>query len=105
MVTADREADDGIKELLGIDLFEVTITPIPANPATRFLSLKSATAPALSDQEYAAIFDGFLTPDRSETLRRERAEAYAEFKNAYERRKQTKARNERPISIATFEVG
>jgi hypothetical protein len=88
MVTADREADDGIKELLGIDLFEVTITPIPANPATRFLSL-----------------NGFLTPDRSETLRRERAEAYAEFKNAYERRKQTKARNERPISIATFEVG
>ena len=97
VVTKAQDRADGVRELEGIDLFEISVVPHPANPDTRFLSLKSATAPAFSDQDYAAIFDGFLIPDRSE--------AYAEFKAGYERRKQTKARNERPISIATFEVG
>ena len=41
-----RERSDGVVELGEIDLFEISITPAPANPDTRFLSLKSATEAA-----------------------------------------------------------
>lgn len=33
---------DGVRELLAVDLFEVSIVPSPANPDTRLLSLKGA---------------------------------------------------------------
>jgi hypothetical protein len=34
--------EDGVRELHGIDLFEVSIVPHPASPDTRVLSMKSA---------------------------------------------------------------
>jgi hypothetical protein len=39
--TKKRKRDDGIQDLLEIDLFEITVTPGPANPETRFLSMKA----------------------------------------------------------------
>jgi uncharacterized protein len=47
-----RKASDGANELLAIDLFEVSLTPAPANADTRILSMKAAercipTAPEL----------------------------------------------------------
>ena len=42
MVTADHKRDDGVRELKGIDLFEVSIVPHPANADTRVLEMKSA---------------------------------------------------------------
>lgn len=44
MVTDSAEAKDGVLELKTIDLFEVSVTPAPMNPDTRFLALKSVTA-------------------------------------------------------------
>ena len=41
VATRQGKADDGVNELHEIDLFEVSIVPAPANPDTRFLSLKS----------------------------------------------------------------
>lgn len=41
MVTDGAEAKDGTYELKAVDLFEVTVTPSPMNPDTRFLNLKS----------------------------------------------------------------
>lgn len=41
LVEEDALAEDGIRELKKLDLFEITITPAPANPDTRFLDLKS----------------------------------------------------------------
>lgn len=41
MVTDGGEAKDGVYEIKGIDLFEISITPAPMNPDTRFLDLKS----------------------------------------------------------------
>jgi uncharacterized protein len=38
---------DGIQELREIDLFEISLTPAPANPDTRILSFKSADPEAL----------------------------------------------------------
>lgn len=37
-----RKVAGGVTELLAIDLFEISIVPIPANPDTRVLSLKTA---------------------------------------------------------------
>jgi HK97 family phage prohead protease len=54
MVTADRKGADGIRELLGIDLFEITLTGAPANSDTRVLSAKS-----IAEREHEAIADAF----------------------------------------------
>lgn len=35
------KAKDGTREIVNIDLYEVSLTPAPANPDTRFLSLKT----------------------------------------------------------------
>lgn len=39
--TRARKRSDGVRELSEIDLFEISVVPHPANPDTRFLSLKS----------------------------------------------------------------
>lgn len=44
MVQESAEAKDGVRELKALDLFEISITPAPANPDTRFLALKSVKA-------------------------------------------------------------
>jgi HK97 family phage prohead protease len=41
LVTADHDRPDGVKELLAIDPFEITLTPAPANSDTRILSTES----------------------------------------------------------------
>lgn len=41
MVQDEGEGEDGIRELKKLDLFEITVTAIPANPDTRFIGLKS----------------------------------------------------------------
>lgn len=41
LVLSDAKAKDGVRELKDLDLFEITITPAPANPDTRFIDLKS----------------------------------------------------------------
>jgi HK97 family phage prohead protease len=41
LATKTRKRRDGIQDLLDIDLFEITVAPGPANPKTRFLSLKA----------------------------------------------------------------
>lgn len=44
LVRQDAKGADGVRELKDLDLFEITITPAPANPGTKFLDLKSAWA-------------------------------------------------------------
>jgi hypothetical protein len=41
LVTNSFKRADGIQELRELDLFEVSLTPAPANPDTRILSFKS----------------------------------------------------------------
>ena len=48
LVTKSRDREDGIRELLGIDLFEIPIVPVPANPETRILSMKGRVRPPVS---------------------------------------------------------
>ena len=41
LVTADHKRADGVRELHGIDLFEISITPNPANADKRIVSTKA----------------------------------------------------------------
>lgn len=50
LVTESGSADDGITELKALDLFEISVTPAPANPDTRFVSLKSMKPAELRDE-------------------------------------------------------
>ena len=43
VVTKSKDREDGVRELLGIDLFEISIVPHPANADTRFVELKAAS--------------------------------------------------------------
>ncbi len=61
LVTSDRKRSDGVRELLGLDLFEISIVAAPANPDTRFLELKSAVRHAhgdRADDHLVSIFRG-----------------------------------------------
>jgi HK97 family phage prohead protease len=49
-----RRAVDGANELLAIDLFEVSLTPAPANADTRILSMKAAEHHIPTDAELRA---------------------------------------------------
>jgi uncharacterized protein len=51
MVTDSFKRSDGIRELREIDLFEVSITPAPANSDTRILSTKSADPPEQQEEQ------------------------------------------------------
>jgi HK97 family phage prohead protease len=39
-VKADRQRNDGVRELLALDLYEISLTGAPANPNARVLSTK-----------------------------------------------------------------
>lgn len=41
LVEDERIAEDGVKELTAVDLFEITLTSTPANPDAKVLSAKS----------------------------------------------------------------
>jgi HK97 family phage prohead protease len=51
LVDDERVADDGVKELLSIDIFEVTLTSTPANADARVLSTKSVEPVKLASFE------------------------------------------------------
>jgi HK97 family phage prohead protease len=63
MVTRKRKRDDGVLELQEIDLFEVSVTPAPANPDTRVLSMKSVGQK--SDEELLAELTGKSAAQRA----------------------------------------
>jgi HK97 family phage prohead protease len=64
---------DGVNELRAIDLFEVSVCPAPANPDTRFLSLKSTAAAeaSTSDPAIRTKWHRFVRVMGSEALARE----------------------------------
>jgi hypothetical protein len=67
MVTDERERSDGIRELRGVDLFEVTLTPSPANPHTRVLSMKSLPdidVSAVAKEHYEAVVKSLAASER-----------------------------------------
>lgn len=64
MVLEDRKGADGVRELTAVDLFEITITPAPANPDTRFMDLKNiAGIPFITTEENQRLADAGLVVD------------------------------------------
>lgn len=53
LATKQRKRKDGVNELLELDVFEISVVSAPANPDTRFLSLKNVKA-----EETSAVEDG-----------------------------------------------
>jgi hypothetical protein len=97
IVTADFKRDDGVRELLGIDLFEVSLTPSPANPETRIVSMKAATAPVERPDPVMAIFD-----EANEQWRKDR-----DLERLIAKAQATAARDERrerPVQVRHFTV-
>jgi HK97 family phage prohead protease len=88
MVLDSTKRTDGVTELLELDLFEVSLTPAPANPDTRVLSWKSADRPPYSPDLWAL----------SEILSRPREEVEAK---AAERKRVKRAA---PIKVRRFEA-
>jgi hypothetical protein len=66
IVTSDFKRDDGVRELLGVDLYEISLTPSPANPDTRVLSMKGERGA----DDLAGILDALYT-GRSKAAYRE----------------------------------
>jgi len=44
LATVQHKREDGVNELRELDVFEISVVAAPANPHTRFLSLKNASA-------------------------------------------------------------
>ena len=55
MTVKSRDREDGVKELLELDLFEISITPSPANPRTRIIDMKSVTGDAETEDDLGSI--------------------------------------------------
>ena len=111
MVTKSRDRDDGVRELLGIDLFEISIVPHPANANTRFVSLKAASSADVADADWYAQQAASAKAEKAheEAQRKreqqERGEKLVEEITAKARFEEAKAaRRARPIKVKTFNV-
>jgi HK97 family phage prohead protease len=80
LVLDARGRADGVKELRTLDLFEITLTPSPANRDTRVLSTKSADYADIG-QEYYDILVEALEPE----TKRADEPSLAELKIDFER--------------------
>jgi HK97 family phage prohead protease len=78
LVEDSVKRDDGVRELRSLDLFEVSIVAAPANPSTRVLSTKAATAsdPG-SERVWAAITAAFNWPREQISAKASEAELKA----------------------------
>ena len=111
MISKSRDREDGIRELLGVDLFEISIVPHPANEDTRFLELKGARETTgvrdldtVLDDEFRALKATWdrIDRQRDEEVRKERElERWIEEIDAETARE---AKRNRPIQIKRFEV-
>jgi HK97 family phage prohead protease len=92
MVLADHKRTDGVRELRQLDLFEVSLTPSPANADTRVLSMKSAAAESTEYED--------LLPSKAEILA-----AVKEIEAEQQQRQEIErvAKKARPIKIVTFQ--
>jgi HK97 family phage prohead protease len=61
-------AKDGTREITNIDLYEVSLTPAPANPDTRFLSLKAVKTEPPSEADIRRELDAHKVTEETKDL-------------------------------------
>jgi HK97 family phage prohead protease len=89
LTTNEHKGADGVNVLTGIDLFEVSIVPAPANDQTRILAMKNAESP---------MDLGFTMPTSAEIRARVKA------MEREEKAEKARTKAAMPIKTATFEV-
>jgi phage head maturation protease len=55
LTEAEREGPDRVKELTRLDLMEITLTSVPANPDARVLSTKSASGSETESPDFESM--------------------------------------------------
>jgi hypothetical protein len=90
MPTKSRKRSDGGRELLELDIFEISITPSPMNNRTRVLSTKSLD---IAPELIGTAWDPLMATDEDPAV------LIAEGKKVLVARQKAM----RPIQIATFE--
>ena len=96
LVNRSRKLGDGGLELIGFDLFEVSIVPDPCNEDTRILSLKSAEIIAVREgEELLAVFRGLE--------RRQKAGEFTTSRDVEAKASTPAAKSTAPIVVETFE--
>ena len=111
VVTKSKDREDGVRELLGIDLFEISIVPHPANADTRFVELKAASTADVTEADWHDQQAATAKADRAhEEANRKREEQerqeklIAEVAAKAEAEEAKAARKARPIKVKTFHV-
>ena len=101
LATKTHERDDGIRILDEIDLFEVTVTPSPANNRTRVLDLKSEDR---DDSEFRALKATWdrVHRQRDEEVRKERR--LEQLVAEVEGRTKKEEAKARPVQVKTFSI-
>ena len=68
-VLTDRQAPDGVRELVEVDLFEISYVQVPANPMAGAIAAKMTTRRATSEQirnvALLSMRNGVSLPDRA----------------------------------------
>jgi uncharacterized protein len=100
LATKSHERGDGVRVLDEIDIFEVTITPAPANNRTRVLGLKSASDAAVAENEFNMLKAVFDRVDQ----RQRRDEELEKLIGEVEAKAAKEAKRNRPIRVRRFEV-
>ena len=106
MPTKTRDRSDGVRELLEIDLFEISIVPHPANADTRFIDLKSAGndhASDVADAEFELHRQATARADAAHERQRTDREV-AELAAELEAKRAKEAKRNRPIRVKTFRI-
>ena len=107
MATESRPRKGGGRDLLVIDLLEVSVVSTPMHPATRALSWKTANQYDGSDSEYEAMIARNRKHDaefREHWRRKLKDDELAEIVAKAEREEAKAARAARPIQIKRFEI-
>jgi HK97 family phage prohead protease len=93
----EQHEDDGVKVLDALDIFEVTLTPSPANADTRVLATKSAGVDDDEDAFGRMINEAFKPWDFTLAGRQSDGEAEPKTKRAV-------TRDSRPVQVASFKA-
>ncbi len=107
MATESRPRKGGGRDLLVIDLLEVSVVSTPMHPDTRALSWKTADELGINDSEYEPMIARNRKHDaefRERWRRRLRDQEFEEVIAKAEKEEAKAARAARPIQIKTFEI-
>ena len=111
MISKSRDREDGIRELLGVDLFEISIVPHPANEDTRFLELKGARETTgvrdlatVLDEEFRTLKATWAKVQRQHDEKARKERRLEQLIAEVEAESARDEKRNRPIQVKTFSI-